>query len=175
MRESPEAARAFEAYYDLGDGRSLVLLAQKRLEEIRTRQEHAKSTPKEATLVRQFKDWSTEHKWQERVISRDREKAEAKRKKREAEIDKMDDRQAAIGTTQQATAIKIIQDLIKKDEIKARDAIQLLKLAIDVERVARGAPTEHRREELVGEGGGPIEFEVELVGSVHKEEENSEE
>jgi hypothetical protein len=171
MRETPQAAQAFEDYYDLGDDRSLRALAKKRLEDMRVRQKSAKSTPKEATLLRQFQDWSTEHKWQERVIERDRQRAEAKRKKREAEIDKMDERQAAIGTTQQATAIKLIQELIKGKEFNAHNAIQLLKLAINVERVARGAPTDHKKEEHVGDGGGPIEFEIELVGKSPDENE----
>ncbi len=165
MRETPPAAQAFEDYYDLGGERDLLQLARNKRQELeRQYQDSTKTVPSEATLLSRFKGWSTEHKWQERIIERDRQRAEAKRKKREAEIDKMDERQAAIGTTQQATAIKLIQGLIKENEFNAHNAIQLLKLAINVERVARGAPTDHRREEHVGEGGGPIEFEIELVG-----------
>lgn len=156
MKETPIAAQAFEDYYDLGDERSIRKLAE-------SNQKHSKHI---ANLMK----WSTEHRWQERVIERDRQKAEAKRKKREAEIDKMDDRQAAIGTTQQATAIKLIQDLIKKDEFKAGDAIRLLKLAIDVERVARGMPTDQMA--LSGSDGGPIKFKTEWGGGSIEDDED---
>jgi hypothetical protein len=159
VRESPEAANAFEAYYDLGDERSLLLLAQMQRQVLSARyQGSTRAVPSEGTLLSKFKGWSTSHKWQERVIERDRQKAEAKRKRQEETVHAMNERQALIGTTQQSTAIKLIAELGKKQEFKPRDAIQLLKLAIDVERVARGAATEQIA--LTGKDGGPIEQDI---------------
>jgi len=156
MRETPESALSFEHYYSLGEDRTLLLLAQRTREDlIKKNQEDTKPIPTEATLLSRYKKWSTEHKWQERIIVRDRQKAEEKRKKLEKEIDAMNDRQAMIGTTQQARAIKQIEALIAAEKFGALASVTLLKLALEAEREARGASIS--KIELTGAGGGPIE------------------
>jgi hypothetical protein len=143
MRETPEASLAFEQYYDLGEDRSLALLAQKKRQEIiAENQDATRKIPTEAALLTNLKKWSSEHKWQERVIARDRASAERERRKRDKAIEAMNERHAMIGTTQQAKAIKQIEALIEAKSFGSMAAVQLLKMATDLERLARGAPTE---------------------------------
>src|SRR5215469_2051034 len=139
MRESPEAARAFEQYYDLGEDRTLLLLAQKRLQVIQKKnQEATKRLPTEAALLTVVKRWSSDHKWQERIIARDKTEAEKARKKRDKAIEAMNERHALIATTQQARAIEQIKALIEAKAFGSVAAVQLLRLATDLERLARG-------------------------------------
>lgn len=125
MRETPRAAAAYEEYAAMGPSRSLRKLADK-----------------SGTKLAQLGEWSSEHQWQERVKSYDAERIEEKRRKQEAAIDAMNERHAMIGTTQQARAIKQIEALIEAKSFGSMAAVQLLKLATDLERVARGASTE---------------------------------
>lgn len=137
MRETPRAAAAFEEYCAFGPSRSLRKLADKT-----------------GTKLAQLGEWSREHQWQERVKAYDAERIEERRRKQEAEIEKMNERHAMIGTTQQAKAIKQIEALIEAKSFGSMAAVQLLKLATDLERLARGAPTEHTA--LTGQDGGPV-------------------
>ena len=137
MRETPKAAKAFEEYCAMGDERSLRALEDKI-----------------GTKLSQLGTWSREHKWQERVKVYDAAQVEQERKKREREIAKMNERHAMIGTTQQAKAIQQIQELINAKKFGSQASVQLLKLATDLERLARGLPTE--RKELTGADGEPL-------------------
>ena len=69
--EKPEAARAFEDYYALGEGRSLSRLAA---------MYRASTEPAPTRHIRTLKDWSTRHGWQQRVKDRDAEDAAEVRK-----------------------------------------------------------------------------------------------
>lgn len=144
MRETPKAAAAYEEYAAMGPSRSLRKLAEK------LNQTNSKPIATEATLMA----WSSEHGWQERVKLYDAERIEEKRRKQEAEIEKMNERHALIGTSQQARAIEQIKNLIEAKAFGSMAAVQLLKLATDLERVARGAATE--RTEQTGLNGGPL-------------------
>ena len=141
MRETPKALAAFHEYCLLGPDRSLRKLAEQK-------QEYSKNI---ALLMK----WSAEHNWQERVKEYDNARADERRIKREAEIEKMNERHAMIGTTQQAKAIKQIETLIEAKAFGSMAAVQLLKLATDLERVARGAPTE--RSEQTGPDGESLQ------------------
>jgi hypothetical protein len=133
MRETPQAARAFEDYYDLGEDRSLRKLADSR------GQEEGKRRARLATL----EQWSSKHHWQERIIQRDREKAAAKRKKHDADIEAMNERHVLIATTHEVKAIKQIEVLTKGETFSASAAVRLLDITTKLERLARGAPTEN--------------------------------
>ncbi len=159
MRETPEASLAFERYYDLHEDRTLALLAQTMHREITAQQNSQGSTkliPTEATLLSRLKKWSTEHRWQERVIERDKAQAERERKKRAKALEAMNERHAQIGVTQQVRAIEQIKALIEAKAFGSVAAVQLLKLSTDLERVARGASTEQIA--VTGKDGGPIEM-----------------
>lgn len=138
MKETPQAAQAFEDYYNLGDDRSIRKLAE-------SNQKYIKSVSK---LLK----WSTEHGWQERVKARDRERAEDKRKKHDAEIQAMNERHAKIGTNLQLKGLGQLEELLKSGGVNASEAIRMIKQGMDAERVARGEPTE-RTEQTVNTSG----------------------
>ena len=137
-QETPKAALAFEAYCDLGPGnRSLRALADKT-----------------GTKLSQLGVWSRTYEWVARASAFDKEQVEKerrkrereedqKRRKKEAEIEAMNERHASIGVTQQKLAIEHLKRLADANAIGPYAAVQLLKLATDLERVARGEPTEH--------------------------------
>lgn len=161
MRETPDASLAFERYYDLGEDRTLVMLARVMHQELN--QTHTKPIPTEATLLSRFKKWSTEHSWQERVIERDRTQIEEHRRKRLKAVDQMNDEHALLGRTQALRAVKQIEELISTKKFNAQSAVQLFKCATALERLARGAATEVLQHQ--GENGGPIIIKTEW-GSV---------
>jgi hypothetical protein len=150
-KESTKAAEAYIAYCALGSGRSLAKLA--------------KVLGKSEGYATQLERWSAAHNWQERVRKYDQaqleelerkaaEEASEKRKKREAEIESMNARHAQIGVTQQLKALEQIKHLIDTDEFGAIASVNLLKLATDLERIARGENP--NKIELTGKDGGPI-------------------
>lgn len=151
MKETTRAAQAFEDYYDLGDDRSLRKLAG--------------SNQKYSKHIANLMKWSTEHGWQERVKARDRERAEAKRKKHDAEIEEMDRRHAQIGTSLQLKGLKQVDELLKLGKVDTSEAIRMIKLGTDLERVARGAPTE-RSEQTVNTSGVAIYLPQKKGGDV---------
>lgn len=173
MKETPDAALAFERYYDEGEDRSLAKLAKKMHQEIlekQVSQGYTKRSPTVATVLAQLKRWSTEHGWQEKVIARDRKRAENERKKRDKAIEDMNLRHAQIGVTQQLKAIEQIKALIDAKAFGSMAAVQLLKLSTDIERLARGTPTEQVA--LTGKDGWPIEgnFKVHVFLPEQEEE-----
>ncbi len=143
-QETPEAAAGYAEYAAMGQGRSLEGLVQQRV------QNGSKASRRLATI----KEWSSKYNWQERIKLYDAAQIERERVKRQKAIDAMNDRHAMIGTTQQAKAIEQIKALIEAKSFGSMAAVQLLKLATDLERVARGAPTE--RSEVTGQDGEPL-------------------
>lgn len=129
MRETPQAAAAFQEYCALGPERSLRKLAE-------SKQAYSKRV---ALLMR----WSVEHQWQERVKTYDAERIEEQRRKRDAAIEEMNEQHAVMGRNQSARAIEQIETLIEARKFGSQAAVQLFKISTDLERVARGAPTEH--------------------------------
>lgn len=140
MRETPKALAAYEEYAAMGPSRSLRKLAEK----------WDKSGTKAGQVFKQLGIWSSEHQWQERVKVYDAERIDERRRKHELEIEQMNSRHALIGTSQQARAIKQIEALIEAKAFGSVAAVQLLKLATDLERVARGVETD--RTEVVSTG-----------------------
>lgn len=146
-RETPKALAAFHEYCLLGPTRSLRKLAEKQ----------DKDGTKAGQIFKQLGEWSSTHHWQERVKEYDAARAEEKRIKQDAEIEAMNARHAQIGVTQQAKALKQIEALIEAKSFGSQAVVQLLKLATDLERIARGAPT--KIEEVTGKDGGPIQVQ----------------
>jgi hypothetical protein len=142
MRETADAVVAFEQYYDMED-RSLEKLAQLM---------HQKQSDRNPmTILAQLKRWSASHGWQKRCIDREMAQAEKERQKRQKEIEAMNSRHAMIGTTQQAKAMKQIEALIEAKKFGSQAVVQLLKLGLDIERLARGDATD--RQEITGKDG----------------------
>jgi hypothetical protein len=159
MSETPAAAKAFEQYYDLGDDRSLEMLArrmhQESLDAQSENQDGTKHVPSVTGILSQLKKWSSSHEWQDRIVAKERAYAEQERKKKQKDIDKMNERHAQIGVTQQARALEQIKALMEAKSFGSMATVQLLKLSTDLERLARGAATD--RQELTGKDGSPLE------------------
>lgn len=140
MNETSRAAEAFNEYCLLGPSRSLSKLTVK--------------LGKSSGYTRCLEEWSSRYSWVERAKQYDKERAEEKRRKAEEDVEAMNQRHALIGTTQQARAIKQIEELIAAKKFGSQATVQLLKIATDLERVARGAATEQVA--VTGKDGGPI-------------------
>jgi ethanolamine ammonia-lyase large subunit len=133
MRETPKAAAAFEEYAAMGPSRSLRKLAEK----------HSESTAKAQQISRQLAEWSSAHRWQERVRRYDADRIEEQRVKKDAAIEAMNEVQATLGQERTLKAIEQMDALIEARKFGSQATVQLFKVATDLERVARGAPTEH--------------------------------
>lgn len=153
-RESPEAARAFEAYYDLGDDRRLSALAEVYWQRSDKTRDHEKFIN---SRVSQFKKWSSWHKWQNRVIEYDRKAAERKHKKREREQERMNEAHAELGEGLALLSAEHIEHLRKSGKLSSQATVLLFKYATDLQRNAVGAATETTHMEVSGEGGGPVQ------------------
>lgn len=153
MRETAKAISAFEQYWLLGKNRSLVKL-QKHLQDL-----WGKEGVKSPTLTT-LETWSSQHKWQDRLAKRERkyeaEAATRKRKKMEEDVDKMNDRHASIGVNAQLQALEVIKQIIDLGELNANQAITLLKMGTDLERVSRGAATQVTKTEIAGSEAMPL-------------------
>lgn len=114
--EKPEAARAFEDYYALGEGRSLSRLAA---------MYRASTEPAPTRHIRTLKDWSTRHGWQQRIKDRDAEDAEEVRK---ALKDRTAKFRSHLLTGLEADIRLKLQELTKGKPVLATDAGALEKL-----------------------------------------------
>lgn len=138
-QETPKAYAAFLEYCALGPVRSLEKLAT-------TWKTYGKPTAN----LRQLETWSSAHKWQDRVKLYDAERAEEKRLKNEAAIDAMNERQALMGMEQQERAVAQIEELMQAKSFGSIAAVQLLKMATELERLARGADSNKMKIEHSG-------------------------
>lgn len=153
--ESNKALEAFNEYCMQGTDRSLEKLhAQyaKRAEDARREQGKKSYVPSLSTL----KNWSSTHAWQDRVKAYDEQVLKDRRRKHEAELEKMNARHAQIGLSMQLEMVKEINRALKAGEFDTRSAVSLLKLATDLERLALGAAT--TIEQHQGPDGKPIEI-----------------
>lgn len=144
MQETLKAQLAFEDYWNLGPGRSLLKLAEKRVAEGGY---HGTAE----SCRRHIAQWSTEHNWQARIAERIMFDAEQQRNAlrehsiriRRAVADGLTRRieKALAGDGLQAESIGQLQDLVK--------------LALQ----AVGEPLADRHE-LTGANGGPVEVDI---------------
>lgn len=138
--ETPKAAQAFQEYCLLED-RSLAKLAQK--------------YGRKPSYIRQLQRWSSDYQWQDRVKQYDAEQVEERKRKREAELAKMDLEHALMGRTAAIKAADLLRRRMDDNDIGAYALVQLLKIGTDLERLARGGATE--RQELTGKDGEPLQ------------------
>jgi hypothetical protein len=148
-KETAKAKHAYELYAAQGFDRSLPALAV-----------HLGKKP---AYARMLQKWAKQFHWSERLKEYDTEQIEKEkerqRKKKEEEIERMNERHAAIGTTQQVKALEQIKTLMEAKAFGSLAAVQLLRLAIEVERNARGESAIQKLE-IGGKDGGPIEIKT---------------
>lgn len=128
-KESANAYQAYLDYRDLGSGRSLQKLVEKR------RQSGGKTTVRLRTL----EEWSSRFNWQERVkqylAEEAAERAETRRKQRE----EMEDRHAKEAKEEQEIAREFIKTGAEEYHTISLPAVHLLKNSREDERKALGA------------------------------------
>lgn len=131
-KESSKAKAAYYIYESLGLDRSISKVAQQMGHPYPGYERH-------------LEEWSRLYGWVERARKWDDEQLERKRIERQKQIDEMNKRHIKLAIKQQENAIEVIERL---KSIKGRGglgsiaAVNLLKLAIDLERLANDAATE---------------------------------
>lgn len=132
--ESFKAKEAYRLYAALGPDRSIPKMIEV----------HPKYAKRKAQLLL----WSSAFGWVERAKAYDEDQSRLRQKRRQVELDKMDEEHALIGRTHVLRAIGLIQRHIEHEETTLSNAIQLLKIASELERLARGAVTQRTEGEL---------------------------
>jgi hypothetical protein len=146
MKESAQALRAFSDYLAQTPPRSLDRL----IERYRSGTEPDPPTRRITTL----KEWSTEHRWQERVLEHERQIAQEAAKK--ARQQRLQVARAARGKGVEALALLAPPELAKLPSALVR----VLEYADTCERKDLGEPDQ--RVALEGKDGVPIVFTVNL-------------
>jgi hypothetical protein len=126
-RETAKARAAYHEYEAMGTERSLAKVAAK--------------LGKPAGYTRQLETWSSQFHWQDRVKKYEDRLGEEKRKKRQAELEKMDEEHSLIGRTQLLRSVRLIEQLLDAPGTTLSSAVSLMKAGYELERLARGAAT----------------------------------
>ena len=147
--ESSKAYAHFCLYRDMGPDRSLRKLAK-----------DGKCTAK----VRQLDRWSSRWRWVERCHKYDDHLLHQDRLRQEKERREMVSRHAKIAVLGQNLVVKGIEKLVAdveqgKRDLSASDASRLLDVAVKIERLSRGEPTEIS--ELGGSDEHPVRVNIE--------------
>ena len=150
QHETPRAAAAYADYAAMGWDRSLAKLRE------HLRQINGKST----VTLRTLETWSAAFDWQARVRAHDEAIAAEVEAARLRAIEEMNARQAALGVDQTAAALSQIAALMADQHFGSQASVMLLKLAIETERTARGAPVSVQRQEITGKNGEAVEVSV---------------
>lgn len=122
--ETMHAKKALQDYLLMGPDRSLAKLAAQ--------------MGKPPSYKRTLETWSSAFNWVEQARQYDQELLDKERKRHQQDVEKMNDRHAKIGMEMQRRAIERLQELANTKQLTGYSAIQLLKIAIDIERMARG-------------------------------------
>src|SRR5579883_1771385 len=113
MEESSRAIQAFEYYYDLGTGRSLVKLHEWYQSTIESRLQNGEKIPALSTL----RKWSDAFEWPKRCKERDaKEIAERLGKERKKKLEKLDKLNEAQAEVAQNLWVKTAKLLLKRIE-----------------------------------------------------------
>jgi hypothetical protein len=149
VAESSKAYRHFCLYRDMGTDRSLRKVAA-----------DAKTT----SNLRQLQHWSSRWNWVARCQSYDDELQRQDRLRQEKERRDMVSRHAKIAVLSQNLVVKGIEKMLGQieqgeKELSASAASRLLDVAVKVERLSRGEPTEIS--ELGGSDEHPVRVNIE--------------
>lgn len=117
------------------------------------------------TLRRRYEMWSDRDDWQRRVVEYDLDQAQKKKAERDAALEKMEEEHALVARQGVLLASKRIKELMDAGEFGPYSAVQLLKVASDLERIARGGATariEEKSERTVNVNGSVEFYPVQL-------------
>jgi len=129
MREGKRQRDTFEAYFRIGDGRSLAALHG-----LLRGQPHPPS-------LRTLESWSRRFEWQTRLAVLERDAVVAQRERLTAEIHEMNERQAREGLLLQQKGAAALTAK-EAGDLTASDAIRAIAEGVRIERLARGEATD---------------------------------
>lgn len=140
MKEQTRHRLAFNLYFRLGANRSLEALHGVLQED--PSQIGVKRPPSRSTL----EAWSSALRWQDRLVDLERRAADQDREDQLKVLRDMNERHAREGLALQQKGIERLGTLAP-EQLSASDAIRAINDGIRAERLARGEPTEHIRQE----------------------------
>jgi hypothetical protein len=129
--ESSKAFQAFQTYLFLGEERSIVKVSKK--------------LGKSETIITR---WSSKYNWVERVRAYDNDNAIKTKKQTEKAIKEMSERQIKTAMLLQSKGLESLK-YINPEKISAKDAKELIKLGIEIERLNRLPEKSETSESLV--------------------------
>ena len=140
VREKTKHRLALDLYVRLGAERSLEAL-RRALQEDPSRIGLSRA-PSKSTL----ETWSSAFHWQDRLLDLERRAAEWDREELLKALREMNERHAKEGLALQQKGVERLGTLTP-EQLSASDAVRALVEGVRLERLARGEPTEHIRQE----------------------------
>lgn len=129
--ETSKQFEAFSIYRDMGPERSISEVAK---------------LWSESGATSRLREWATKNKWNQRTIAYDDHIDDIRRAKNEETIIEMSARHADYSVQIQDKAMDAL-NLIKPEDLKPHELIKWINVAVNIERLSRGAPTENIRQE----------------------------
>jgi hypothetical protein len=127
---------------------------------------------KSAGYTRVLEEWKHDFSWEERAAAHDDAVLRAQVERKDKEREEAKTRHAHTGRDMQARAVEQIKALIDAESFGSLAAVQLLKLAVEMERDGLDLSTTQKvKQEVTGAGGGPIIIETQWGGGALEDEE----
>lgn len=124
--ETAYAHAAFEFYAAMGPDRSLPKMSKV----------WKNGQGSYQSKLRWLSELSRCHHWQDRVKIYDQKKIEEKAKRREDRWERLNHEQDEIASRARGLAMQVIEELVNRRSLGGQNAVALLKLGLDTERVA---------------------------------------
>jgi len=156
LKEQTRHRLAFDLYFRLGANRSLSALHGVLRED--PSRVGLKHPPSRSTL----EAWSSAFRWQDRLLDLERRAAEQDHDEQLKVLREMGERHAREGLALQQKGIERLGTL-SPEQFSASDAVRAVIEGVRLERLARGEPTEHVRQE------GEIHGHIDLGAFTHEE------
>ncbi len=133
LGETSKQFEAFCIYRDMGTERSISEVAK---------------VWSNSGATSRLTEWSRKHQWVERAASYDQYVDELKRYEQEDQIREMASRHARDAQLFQAKVHDRLEN-INPDDLKPNDIIKWYEVAVKIERLSRGVPTENIKQEKI--------------------------
>jgi len=150
----------FEQFRLAGPGRSLLGL----FNADRLARGQAKQRCVPGAWAQAAKRW----RWRDRAEAWDEHERQLARQAHATTIGEMNERQARLGLALQAKGAEGLRAL-RPEELEPADVLRYFTEGAKLERLGRGQPETVQRQELTGQGGGPVQFRLEDAVKVYHE------
>jgi hypothetical protein len=140
VKEKTRHRLAFDLYVRMGANRSLEALHRD------LQKDPSLIGLKRAPSLSTLEAWSSAFHWQGRLLDLERQAAEKDREELLRTLQEMNERHAKEGLALQQKGVERLGTL-SSEQLSASDAVRALVEGVRLERLARGEPTEHIRQE----------------------------